>query len=302
MKLAQTLLEEKELWLEIEEIDKLTGAEREEAEAVIATRLQEEAEKKKSMKKDQRTSRKMLTSAFRSLIIQNDDGSTESDSITADSGKNVKKTKSSNSLLKTSSETSSPTLNRSVSSILPPVSPRADDTTGAALPPPIIIIAPVPPPIDPSLLQALEAEQEDLDLSSSDSGSDSGEDLSSASQSSSSTLPPPPPPLDPVVPVEETGFAAIERNLREKAKVESVVDSVASGDMHRFEEYLNEDMKRLPRVERQKSKKAIMARMSISRADPIIFHPPVAEVDDEDSEDDSGSGSGSEYEDASYLI
>jgi len=69
IQLAESLLEEQSLVMEIEEVEKLTGIERQLAEEDIKEKLKKEKLLKKEHKKNQRKSRRLRSTTFSCVVL-----------------------------------------------------------------------------------------------------------------------------------------------------------------------------------------------------------------------------------------
>eukprot|EP01122_Echinamoeba_exundans_P008937 TRINITY_DN3046_c0_g5_i1.p1 TRINITY_DN3046_c0_g5~~TRINITY_DN3046_c0_g5_i1.p1 ORF type:complete len:691 (-),score=174.97 TRINITY_DN3046_c0_g5_i1:11-2056(-) len=263
LSLAATLLEEQDLVMEVEEVERLSGESRAEAEERLRLRLEEEKKNARNLKRAHRTSRKLrdstfLDPAFTSIFKSPDQ------------------------------QPAAPTAPVvATTETTPAVKVTPVEATPDALPPPLITpdITSIPP-LPLALPLPLVPPQED-DLSSSESDSDDSDSDSEDAPPTPSTegvaLPPPifvePPPEDDDGDVR----TKLSQNLAIKAKITDVVEKVADGDIGELAQFMGQ-MKKLSRMERQKSKTVLLQRMQIKRQQIESF----AE-DDEDSESDAGS-------------
>jgi len=174
----------------------------------------------------------------------------------------------------------------SLADLFVPATPAAT-TAPAAIPPPLTTLPPPPDPIP----APITAEDPDSSEDEKEDEEDAEDDLVLGVG-----LPPPlatdaaavplPAPLEP-------------ENIPQilESAVTEVVESVLGGDMPAYVEYLGE-MKKLPRMERQKSKKALLARINQTRQTAIITpnlsSSSISTVDQYDSESEE-----EEYDDES---
>jgi hypothetical protein len=267
LSLAATLLEEQDLVMEVEEVERLSGESRAEAELRLRQRLEEEQKNSRNLKRANRTSRKLRDSTFLDPAFT--------------------------SIFKTpEQQPTTPTVTVSSVSATPSVKITPVEPSQDALPPPlmtpdIVAIPPLPLAL-PVPLVPQEDEMTSSESDSDDSDSDS-DDAPPTPSTEGAALPPP-------IMVELSDDAddvrtRLSQSLVIKAKITDVVDKVADGDIGELAQFMGQ-MKKLSRMERQKSKTVLLQRMQIKRQQ-------IESVNEYDEDSDSDAGSDDEESAAS---
>lgn len=276
LSLAATLLEEQDLQMEVEEVERLSGESRVQAEERLRVRLEDQKKNNRNLKRAQRTSRKLrdstfLDPSFTSIFKQYDQAVAGKEPVVG---------------------TPPPVVVVPATSIAPAI----------VVPPPLTDISSLPPL--PNVLPVPIA----LDDDEEDSESDSDSDSDSEETQPLADLPPPPAPITdgaaippPLTDLEDTSEGAVKERLAQniaiKAKISDVVEAVADGDIDELASFMGQ-MKKLSRMERQKSKNVLLQRMQIKRQQTI----EVVESDSDYSDDDDSGGGVSSSENLDGIV